>query len=63
MIFENLEAFFWMEGLGPFVLGAYFITFVVLGINLFSPMIKEKRLRFELRNENKKLRPDERFEE
>ena len=41
MIFENLEDFFWMEGLGPFVLGAYFITFVVLGINLFFPMIRE----------------------
>ena len=63
MIFENLEDFFWMEGLGPFVLGAYFVTFVVLGINLVSPMIKEKRLRFELRNENKELRSDERFEE
>ncbi len=63
MIFENLEDFFWMEGLGPFVLGAYFITFAVLGINLVSPMIKEKRLRFELRNENKELRSDERFEE
>ena len=63
MIFENLEDFFWMEGLGPFVLGAYFITFVVLGINLVSPMIKEKRLRSELRNENKELRSDERFEE
>ena len=62
-MFENLEDFFWLEGLGPFVVGAYFITFVVLGINLFSPMNKEKRLRFELRNENKKLRPDERFEE
>ena len=52
-----------MEGLGPFVLGAYFITFVVLGINLFFPMIREKRLRFELRNENNELRSDARFEE
>ena len=63
MIFENLEDFFWMEGLGPFVLGAYFITFVVLGINLLSPVIKEKKLRFELSNENSKLRSDARFEE
>ena len=63
MIFENLEDFFWMEGLGPFVLGAYFITFVVLRINLFFPMIREKRLRFELRNENNELRSDARFEE
>ena len=63
MIFETLEDFFWMEGLGPFVLGAYFITFVVLGINLLSPVIKEKKLRFELRNENSKLRSDARFEE
>ena len=63
VIFENLEDFFWMEGLGPFVLGAYFITFVVLLINLLSPMIREKRLRFELRNENNELRSDARFEE
>ena len=52
-----------MEGLGPFVLGAYFITFVVLGINLLFPVIKEKKLRFELRNENSKVRSDARFEE
>ena len=63
MIFENLEDFFWMEGLGPFVLGAYFVTFVVLGINLLLPMIREKKLRFELRNENNELRSDARFEE
>ena len=63
MIFENLEDFFWMEGLGLFVLGAYFITFVVLGINLLFPLIRERRLRFELRNENKEIRSDPRFEE
>ena len=63
MIFGTLEDFFWMEGLGPFVLGAYFITFVVLGINLLFPMIREKRLRFELRNKNNELRSDARFEE
>ena len=63
MIFENLEAFFWMEGLGPFVLGAYFITFAVLGINLLFPMIREKRLRFELRDKNNELRSNARFEE
>ena len=63
MIFENLADFLWMEGLGAFVLGAYFVTFVVLGINLLFPMIREKRLRFELRNENNELRSDTRFEE
>ena len=63
MIFENLEDFFWMEGLGPFVLGAYFITFAVLGINLLFPMIREKRLRFELRDKNNELRSNARFEE
>ena len=63
MIFENLEDFFWMEGLGPFVLGAYFITFVVLGINLLFPMIREKKLRFELRDENNELRSDARVKE
>ncbi len=63
MIFENLADFLWMEGLGAFVLGAYFVTFVVLGINLLFPMIREKRLRFELRNENNELRSDARFEE
>ena len=63
MIFENLADFLWMEGLGAFVLGAYFVTFVVLGIILFLPMIREKRLRFELRNENNELRSDARFEE
>ena len=63
MIFENLEDFFWMEGLGPFVLGAYFVTFVVLGINLLLPMIREKNLRSDVRNENNELRSDERFEE
>ena len=63
MIFENLADFLWMEGLGAFVLGAYFVTFVVLGINLLFPMIREKRLRFELRNENNELRSDERVEE
>ena len=63
MIFENLEDFFWMEGLGQFVLAAYFITFVVLGLNMFFPMIREKRLRFDLRNENNELRSDARFEE
>ena len=52
-----------MEGLGPFVLGAYFVTFVVLGINLLLPMIREKKLRFELRNQNNELPCDERFEE
>ena len=62
VIFENLEDFFWMEGLGPFVLGAYFVTFVVLGINLLLPMIREKKLRFELRNENNQPPSDERFE-
>ena len=63
VMFENLEDFFWMEGLGPFVLGAYFVTFVVLGINLILPKIREKRLRFDLRNENNELRSDGRFEE
>tara|TARA_B100001094_G_C17421066_1_gene434705 strand:+ start:11 stop:217 length:207 start_codon:yes stop_codon:yes gene_type:complete len=63
VIFENLADFLWMEGLGAFVLGAYFVTFVVLGINLLFPMIREKRLRFELRNENNELRSDARFEE
>ena len=63
MIFENLEDFFWMEGLGPFVLGAYFITFVVLGINLLFPMIREKKLRFELRDENNELPSDAGVEE
>ena len=63
MIFENLEDFFWMEGLGPFVLGAYFVTFVVLGINLLLPMIREKNLRSDVRNENNELRSDGRFEE
>ena len=62
MIFENLEDFFWMEGLGPFVLGAYFVTFVVLGINLLLPMIREKNLRSDVRNENNQLPSDERFE-
>ena len=60
---KNLEDFFWMEGLGPFVLGAYFITFAVLGINLLFPMIREKRLRFELRDKNNELRSNARFEE
>ena len=63
MIFENLKDFFWMEGLGPFVLGAYFVTFVVLGINLILPLIRERKLRFDLRNENIELRSDGRFEE
>ena len=52
-----------MEGLGPFVLGAYFITFVVLGINLLFPMIREKKLRFELRDENNELPSDAGVEE
>ena len=63
MIFENLEDFFWMEGLGPFVLGAYFVTFVVLGINLLLPMIREKNLRSDVRSENNELPSDGRFEE
>ena len=63
VIFENLTDFLWMEGLGAFVLGAYFVTFVVLGINLILPKIREKRLRFDLRNENNELRSDGRFEE
>ena len=63
MIFENLKDFFWMEGLGPFVLGAYFVTFGVLGINLLLPMIREKNLRSDVRNENNELRSDGRFEE
>ena len=63
MIFENLGDFFWMEGLGPFVLGAYFITFADLGINLLFPMIREKKLRFELRDENNELPSDAGVEE
>ena len=43
--FESLEDFFWMEGLGAFVLSAYLITFIVLGTNLLFPIIKQKRLR------------------
>ena len=63
MIFESLAEFLWMEGLGAFVLGAYFVTFVVLGLSLLFPMMREKSLRVELRNENNELRSDERVEE
>ena len=63
MIFENLTDFLWMEGLGAFVLGAYFVTFVVLVLSSLFPLMREKRLRFELRNENNELRSDARFEE
>ena len=61
--FESLEDFFWMEGLGVFVLSAYLITFIVLGINLLFPIIKQKRLRSEMRDENSKFPPNSRFDE
>ena len=63
LIFNSLEDFFWMEGLGVFVLSAYLITFFVLGTNLLLPVIKKKRLRTQIRDENSKLSPSSRFEE
>ena len=63
LIFNSLEDFFWMEGLGVFVLSAYSITFIVLGTNLLFPVIKKKRLRIQIRDENSKLLPSSRFEE
>ena len=63
LIFNSLEDFFWMEGLGVFVLSAYLITFIVLGTNLLFPVIKRKRLRIRIRDENSKLSPSSGFEE
>ena len=63
LIFNSLEDFFWMEGLGVFVLSAYLITFFVLGTNLLLPVIKKKRLRTQIRDENSKLSPSAGLEE
>ena len=63
LIFNSLEDFFWMEGLGGFGLSAYLITFIVLGTNLLFPVIKRKRLRIQIRDENSKLSPSSGFEE
>ena len=63
LIFNSLEDLFWMEGLGVFVLSAYLITFIVLGTNLLFPFIKQRRLRFQILHENRKLPPDSRFDE
>ena len=63
LIFNSLEDFFWMEGVGFFVLSTYFITFIVLGINLLFPIIKQKRLRFKIRDENSKHTRDSGFDE
>ena len=63
LIFNSLEDFFWMDGLGVFVLSAYLITFVVLGTNLLFPVIKKKRLLIQIRDENSKLSPSSGFEE
>ncbi len=63
LIFNSLEDFFWMEGLGVFVLSAYLITFFVLGTNLLLPVIKKKRLRTQIRDENSKLSPSSGLEE
>ena len=63
LIFHSLEDFFWMEGLGVFVLSAYLITFIVLATNLLFPALRQKRLRIQILDENSKVSKSSRFEE
>lgn len=41
--FDNLQAFFWMDGHGPYVWGCYGIMFVLMVTMALEPIWKRKK--------------------
>ena len=51
MYFDSLSAAMTMGGHGGYVWSAYAITFVVLGVVIFRPILSSRRLRRDIRLE------------